>query len=325
MTAGDRFERAELTAMLRAYADDSPRDEAAVELLVAQGGWLGRADFLRDFVTVETDPETVGEAPLAVIDWPAAVAALDAGRLRASSSEAKILRITASLAAGVPLCLGEAVTGLGRAHIRWVAEAVLRAGGHPHTAALPGPETGQLDATAQAVREAVQEMAEASLDAARTLVQELAARAGALTGQIEAARESLTQSGDEHAQRAGFRLDTAIGNVHEARRGLAATVEDLGRLAGRGPGACQIPWGICPEHGNTLVGTAGRSTCQTCGRSWDYDRAGMPCEEPARWLLTDVEGATRRVCDGHGRDALARLVGARLTRLGSQAGEGDPQ
>ncbi|HZD02061.1 MAG TPA: hypothetical protein VFA46_18275 [Actinomycetes bacterium] len=66
---------------------------------------------------------------LALVDWQAAVGALDAGRLVCSGSEAQVLRLAASIAEGVPVDLGAAVTGLDQTNIALVARAVLHANG----------------------------------------------------------------------------------------------------------------------------------------------------------------------------------------------------
>lgn len=64
------------------------------------------------------------------VDWQAVVTALDAGRLPCSGSEGQVLRIAASLAEGIPVDLGAAVTGLDQTNLGLVAAAVLAAGGH---------------------------------------------------------------------------------------------------------------------------------------------------------------------------------------------------
>ncbi|MFN2504456.1 MAG: hypothetical protein ABR540_09545, partial [Acidimicrobiales bacterium] len=69
-------------------------------------------------------------APMAVVDWAAAVTALDEGRLPCSSSEEQVLHLAASLVGGPAVDLGNALCGLDRANLTLVAEAVLRAGGH---------------------------------------------------------------------------------------------------------------------------------------------------------------------------------------------------
>ena len=75
-----------------------------------------------------------------------------------------------------------------------------------------------------------------------------------------------------------------------------------------------MPWGVCPEHGNTLTSTGGKAWCRdmACGRTWDYDRGGLPCIEPARWTVTDKHGDALAMCDGHALDVGKRLQGARV-------------
>ena len=115
-----------LDGALRAHADGDLCAEAAAGLLIADR-WLDRDDFAGQFVTVAASP---GSGPdVAVIDWPAAAAAL--GRsLPCSGGERRLLQVTASLAAGIPVSLRDAVTGLDERNARLVAGAVLHASGH---------------------------------------------------------------------------------------------------------------------------------------------------------------------------------------------------
>ena len=67
---------------------------------------------------------------MAVVDWQAAVTALEAGRLPCSGGEGRILRLAASIGGGVPVDLRSALPGLDERNITVVARAVLRAAGH---------------------------------------------------------------------------------------------------------------------------------------------------------------------------------------------------
>lgn len=67
---------------------------------------------------------------MASVDWEAAVAALEAGRLPCSGGEGRILRLAASIAAGVAVDLGSVLAGLDERNIAGVARAVLHAAGH---------------------------------------------------------------------------------------------------------------------------------------------------------------------------------------------------
>lgn len=113
--------------------------EAAVGLLIGHECWLCRSDFVGEFV--ETGRGLVSDELMAWVDWEAAVTALDSGRLAGSDSEAGVLRITASLAVGLPVDLGDALSGLDAANVVLVAVAVLAANGGDVSVAL-GEATG---------------------------------------------------------------------------------------------------------------------------------------------------------------------------------------
>ncbi|MGH9222853.1 MAG: hypothetical protein ACRD2W_03415, partial [Acidimicrobiales bacterium] len=119
----------DLTTALCAHASGVYCAEAAVGLLIGHGRWLGRSNFVDQFVTMVD--ETDATSPMAAVDWPAAVAGLEEGRLPCSSSEGQVLRLAASIADGPPVDLGAALCGLDTANLALVGEAVLHAGGHP--------------------------------------------------------------------------------------------------------------------------------------------------------------------------------------------------
>ena len=64
---------------------------------------------------------------MAAVDFEAAAGALEAGALPCSGGEGRVLRIAASIAAGVPVDLREAVTGLDGHNAVLAAAAVLHA------------------------------------------------------------------------------------------------------------------------------------------------------------------------------------------------------
>ena len=76
---------ADLTAALRAHARGLHCLQAAVELLIGHASWLRQGDFLHEFV--HTVPGLIDGTPMAPIDWPEAIAALDRGRLPCSGGE----------------------------------------------------------------------------------------------------------------------------------------------------------------------------------------------------------------------------------------------
>jgi hypothetical protein len=100
---------------------------AAVELLIGHAVWLCRNDFVDGFVHIAAGS---GEARvLAWVDWHPAVRALQGGRLPCSGSEAGLLRIAASLAEGIPVDLGAALSSLDERNLGLVVEAMRCAGG----------------------------------------------------------------------------------------------------------------------------------------------------------------------------------------------------
>jgi hypothetical protein len=118
-----------LAIALRHHAQSVYCLEAAAELLIA-GHWLHRADFINDFLTTSGDPADARWT--ASIDWPAAIASLDTGKLPCSGGEHRMLRITASLASGIPVDLRDTLTGIDDHNTQLLIDAMLHASGRPH-------------------------------------------------------------------------------------------------------------------------------------------------------------------------------------------------
>jgi hypothetical protein len=115
-------------AALRAHARGLYCPEAAVELLISHGSWLRRDDFLDPYI--HTAQALAGGTPIACIDWTEAILALDLAQLPCSASEARMLRLAASLAEGIPIDLGDALTGLDSHNAELVSHAIKHATGH---------------------------------------------------------------------------------------------------------------------------------------------------------------------------------------------------
>ena len=101
--------------------------EAAVELLIGHGTWLTRADLAA--VALTSGRDGITGAVMVSVDFEAALAARRAGGLPCSASEEQILALAASIAAGVPVVLGDLVCGLDEDNAVRVAIAVLHAAG----------------------------------------------------------------------------------------------------------------------------------------------------------------------------------------------------
>jgi hypothetical protein len=100
--------------------------EAACDLAISTR-WLHRDDFTR-FVTTGTSLTDCG-TELAHIDWQSVISRRDAGLLPCGSGENRILRLAASIAAGIPAGLNDALCGPGQASITLVVRAVRHANG----------------------------------------------------------------------------------------------------------------------------------------------------------------------------------------------------
>ena len=118
----------DLAGALRVHAAGLPNEEAAVDLLIQHAAWLRRDAFVSALIHTSVDP--VQTVTLATVDWPAAIHALNRGDLVCSRTEGHILRLAASLAAGIPVDLREALTGLDDHNSTQVCHAVRHATGH---------------------------------------------------------------------------------------------------------------------------------------------------------------------------------------------------
>ena len=98
----------DLAAALRACAAGLYPLEAGTELLISNGTFLHRDDFTSQVHR----PRHQRGTPMAAIDWDAAITALASGNLPCSGGERRILLLSASLAAGIPVDLRDTITGL---------------------------------------------------------------------------------------------------------------------------------------------------------------------------------------------------------------------
>jgi hypothetical protein len=115
----------DLTAALRACAAGLLPLEAGTELLISNGTFLHRDDFTGKFI----DHGISDGTPLAAIAWDAAITALSTGGLPCSGGEGRILQLSASLAAGIPVDLRDSITGLDDDNAALLITAILHATG----------------------------------------------------------------------------------------------------------------------------------------------------------------------------------------------------
>ena len=123
-----------LPAALRAAALGLSCLSAAVELIIGNAAWLHRSDFTGRFIHhLDTD---IDGYELAEINWPGAITALDAGQLPCSSGEQHMLRLAASIAAGTPVSLHDALTRLDSTNAELLTAAIRHAAGQPPIAGI---------------------------------------------------------------------------------------------------------------------------------------------------------------------------------------------
>jgi hypothetical protein len=87
-----------------------------------------RNDFCSVYVESGTSI-TEGTTLMAVIDWPATIAALDGSGLPSCGGEGRALRLAASLADGIPVDLRDAFTEMDTVNVDRAVRAVLQASG----------------------------------------------------------------------------------------------------------------------------------------------------------------------------------------------------
>jgi hypothetical protein len=114
-----------LGELLRAHAAGLLAEAAAVDLLITHQHWLARPAFTDRFIHPVTSSD--GRRTGAWIDWQAAITALEDSELPCSGSEASVLRIAASLGAGLPVALREVLGCLDSINIAAVRAAVTAA------------------------------------------------------------------------------------------------------------------------------------------------------------------------------------------------------
>ena len=118
---------AALTAALRACTAGLYHGEAGTELIIRHRTFLPRPDFA---ACICEDTSFTDGTPMAWIDWDAAITALQAGNLPASSGERSILQLAASIANGNPVALRDTITTLDNANLQHLLTAIRHTAGH---------------------------------------------------------------------------------------------------------------------------------------------------------------------------------------------------
>lgn len=115
----------DLATALHAHAAGLYPLEAGVALLTGSSAFLHRPDFADRFIEHGGN----GATTMAAVDWDAAITALNAGELPCSGGERRLLLLSASLAASIPVDLRDAATGLDDQNIQRLLTAIRHASG----------------------------------------------------------------------------------------------------------------------------------------------------------------------------------------------------
>jgi hypothetical protein len=60
-----------------------------------------------------------------------------------------------------------------------------------------------------------------------------------------------------------------------------------------------VTWGVCPEHGLTLMNVGEAVTCHVLGCGRQYDGPFERCTQPVAYKVVDAAGPALLTCSGH--------------------------
>jgi len=128
-------------------------------------------------------------------------------------------------------------------------------------------------------------------------VDEIAVAAMALSENLQAATRGMPES----PQLRRFRrdLDHAASTFRTIAGELEATAGGLIRLAANEGRPCGVGWGVCPEHGLTLMNVGETVSCHVLGCHRENEGAVERCEHPVAYRVVDAAGPALLTCAGH--------------------------
>ena len=128
-------------------------------------------------------------------------------------------------------------------------------------------------------------------------VDEIAVAAMTLSEDLQAATRGMPESVELRRFRRD--LDQAASTFREIASQLEVTAGKLVRLAANEGQACGVGWGVCPEHGLTLMNAGETSTCHVLGCGRANEGAVERCEHPVAYRVVDAAGPALLTCAGH--------------------------
>ncbi|SRR6266540_2784402 len=128
-------------------------------------------------------------------------------------------------------------------------------------------------------------------------VDEIAVAAMALSENLQAATRGMPESGELRRFRRD--LDQAATTFRTIANELEVTAGNLIRLAAAQGESCGVGWGVCPEHGLTLMNVGETVTCHVLGCTRENEGAVERCEHPVSYRVVDAAGPSLLTCAGH--------------------------
>ncbi|MDX6241571.1 MAG: hypothetical protein QOG10_6395 [Kribbellaceae bacterium] len=142
-------------------------------------------------------------------------------------------------------------------------------------------------------------------------VDEIAVAAMALSDDLHAATRGLPESGERRRFRR--ELDDAAVTFRLVAGELVSTAGDLVRMAAHEGKACGVSWGICPDHGITLMEVGDAVSCRVFGCDLEQTEVAERCAQPVAYRVVDAAGPALLACAGHAVACRVQLEGAVIT------------
>lgn len=142
-------------------------------------------------------------------------------------------------------------------------------------------------------------------------VDEIAVAAMALSENLLAATRGLSESVAGRKLRRD--LDDAADTFRAVAGELEATAGSLVRLAATEGQPCGVSWGICEDHGLTLMSVGEVVTCHVLGCHREQQAVVERCTQPVAYRVVDVAGPALLTCAGHAIACRVHLDGAVIT------------
>ncbi|MET9312233.1 hypothetical protein ABZX12_10425 [Kribbella sp. NPDC003505] len=128
-------------------------------------------------------------------------------------------------------------------------------------------------------------------------VDEIAVAAMTLAEDLHAATQNMPESVELRRFRRD--LDQAATTFRDLASKLEVTAGKLVRLAANEGQACGVGWGVCPEHGLTLMNVGETVTCHVLGCGRENEGEVERCEHPVAYRVVDAAGPALLTCTGH--------------------------